>query len=89
MSDTVGPNVKRLIIHKMAMDAIPDGGGFADGIDFLLSGKLGESAKSATAWVKEALRVFKTAPDNPFGDDDEAIAGAILQKIEERQRGDK
>lgn len=35
--------------------------------------------------MQEALRIFKTAPDNPFGDDDEAIAGELLQKIEERQ----
>lgn len=86
MSETIGPNVKRLIIRKMSVDAIPKGGGFGDGIDFLMSGKIGESAKAATAWVKEALRVFKTAPDNPFGDDDEAIAGHILAGIEAREK---
>ena len=82
----IGPNVKRLIAHKMSVDAIPPGGGLSDGFSFLLSGKLGESAKNASEWVKDAIRIVKTAPDNPYGDDDEAIAGALLSKIADRQK---
>jgi hypothetical protein len=33
-----------------------------------------------------ARPLVKAAPDNPYGDDDEAIAGAILAGIEERKR---
>lgn len=33
----MGPNVKRLIIRKMAADAIPSGGGLAAGLHFLRS----------------------------------------------------
>jgi hypothetical protein len=30
----LGPNTRKLLIHKMSHDAIPDGGGLADGISF-------------------------------------------------------
>ena len=33
----LGPNAKRLLAHKMSVDAIPAGGGLADGIKFLSS----------------------------------------------------
>ena len=32
-----------------------------------------------------ALQLVKAAPDNPYGDDDEAIAIAILEKIDTRR----
>jgi hypothetical protein len=79
----IGPNVKKLIAHKMSLDAIPPGGGIADGVSFLLSGKLGESAKAASEWVRRAIATVKAAPDNPFGDDDEAIAAELLRRIDE------
>lgn len=83
----MGPNVKKLIAHKMAMDAIPPGGGFADGANFLLSGNLGESGRNAAEWVKQAIHAVKAAPDNPYGDDEEVIAAEILRRIKERQQG--
>ena len=84
-----GPNVRKLICHKMALIMIPPGtkDGLATGIKALSSAKgLGDAAREATAWVFEAIDVVKTAPDNPFADD-EAIAGEILRGIEERKRG--
>lgn len=86
MSKPIGPNVKKLIIRKMSLDAIPPGGGFQDGIEFLASNRLAESGRNAAEWVQQALAVFKTAPDNPYGDDDEAIAGELLRRIEEMQK---
>jgi hypothetical protein len=85
----MGPNVKKLIAHKMALDAIPPGGGVADGASFLLSGKLGESAKAAAEWVKQAIAVIKAAPDNPYGDDDEAIAAEILRRVGGKQNANR
>jgi hypothetical protein len=76
----MGPNVKSLVIRKMSYGAIPDGGGLMDGIKFL-RGDLTKSARKAQEWVDEAIATVKTAPDNPFGDD-EAIAGEILRQIE-------
>lgn len=83
----MGPNVKRLIAHKMATDAIPANGGFADGLRFLSSAEsIRNGCRAATAWVQDAIAAVKAAPDNPFGDD-EAIAGEILQQIEARKAG--
>lgn len=83
-----GKNVKKLIVRRMSVDAVPSGGGLQSAIDYLMSpSKIAESAKSATKWVFEAIDVVKTAPDNPYGDDDEAIAGAILARLEEKKRG--
>ena len=82
----IGPDVRRLIAHKISLEAIPPGGGVADGANFLLSGKLGEAGARAAKWVREAIDLVKTAPDNSFGDDDEAIAAELLRRIDERQK---
>lgn len=80
----LGPNVKRLLVLKVAKDAIPDGGGFAAGIDALMTpGRMVELSRNALMWIEEALTVFKSASDNPYGDNDEAIAGAILHTMGE------
>jgi len=38
---------------------------------------------SAEAKAIQAIQLVKSAPDNPFGDDDERIASEILSKIQE------
>jgi len=81
-----GPNVKRLIIERMSYLAIPKDGGLADGIAlFTTPGKLGDVVRQATTDVEACIAVAKTAVPNPFGNDDEAIAGEILRKIDERK----
>jgi phosphosulfolactate phosphohydrolase-like enzyme len=56
------------------------------GLDFLMNKeRVIEGAQKATAWVQGAIAVIKTSPDNPFGDDDEAIAGEILKRLKERR----
>lgn len=82
----LGPNVRRLIAIKMAKDAITSGGGFADGMKYLTSPGLGQRAQEAAKWVEEAIRTVKSAPDNPWGDDDEAIAGELVKRIEAKQK---
>ena len=82
----MGPNVKKLVAHKVALDAIPSGGGLQAGIAFLMDKyRIIETTRKAQEWVAQAIALVKTAPDNQYGDDDEAIAGAILQGIKERQ----
>jgi hypothetical protein len=77
-----GRNVKMLIAWRISSLAIPKDGGIADGIAlFTTPGKLASVARDATRWVEAALSAVKAAPDNPHGGDDEAIAGAILDKI--------
>jgi hypothetical protein len=80
-----GPNVTKLITKFIAREAIPVGGGLADGIEFftnpehrkqiLIRSELGAMA---------AIEAIKLASNNPYGDDNEVIAGIILEKIEQR-----
>ena len=80
-------SVQRLVIRKMLHDAIPDGGGLQDGIAFLLNqDAMNEGYRRASKWVQEAIHAVKSAPDNPYGDNDEAVAEAILAKLDEKRR---
>ena len=86
-----GPNVKRLIIHRMSILMIPPGtkDGLAEGVKALLEpGKIPKIAREATVWVELAIQAVRDAADpNPWRDkDDEAIAGEILRGIEVRLR---
>ena len=86
----IGPNVRRLIAWKMALLAIPVGSGkdsFSRGLDVITNrGKFSSIASEASAWARAAIATMKTAPDNPYGDNDEAMAGAILEGIELREK---
>jgi tRNA G18 (ribose-2'-O)-methylase SpoU len=83
-----GPNVKKLIAHKMSLIMISPGcgNGLATAIEALTKpGNLGAVAREATTWVEAAIAAVKAAPDNPYGDD-EAIASEILHQIELRKK---
>jgi hypothetical protein len=83
-----GPNVKKLIAMKVARDAIPNDGGFMDGIKFLLDKeKISTTATRATEWVKRAIQAVRDAKEpNPWKSaDDEAIAAEILRQIESKE----
>lgn len=82
----IGPNLKKLMAHKMAIDAVPPGGGLWSAIEVLMSTeKMRENAQRALEWALLSINAVRCAIDNPYGDDEETIAGAILQKIEERK----
>lgn len=86
------PNVKKLVIRKMAQDAIPAGGGLGDGIRFLTTpGALGKSWVEAAFWAERAFQqVREAAEPNPWKTaSDEEIAGELLRKAEERDRWQK
>lgn len=86
MSRVLGRNTRRLLAHFIAREAIPIGGGIGDGVNFLTNPELLRSGtEKAMANMESALQAVKSAPDNPYGDDDEAIAEAILKRLEERQ----
>ena len=87
-AERLGPNVKRLIAHKMSLDAVPAGGGMDAALSFLSSkDNITESARRAKDWVRLAIKAVRSAAEpNPWKDaDDEAIAGHFLEKIAERQ----
>jgi hypothetical protein len=88
MSETIGPNVKKLIIYRISFAAIPKGGGVADGIRFLADNdKIKKAMFESYNWVKSAIQVVRqAAKPNPWIDStDEEIAEEILRKIEERK----
>jgi hypothetical protein len=79
-----GPNVKRLIAIRIGNAAIPNGceNPMGEGLAFLVDrDRVTQAARAATRWVEEALAAVKSAPDNPYGDDDEVIAGELLRRI--------
>lgn len=89
MSTPITPNVKRLIIHKMSVDAVPAGGGIGDALKFLTTpGGIGKGWKEAADWVKSAITVIRQAAEpNPWKESsDEDIAGYLLKRIEERKQ---
>jgi len=80
-----GPNMTKLIIRFMAREAIPPRGGIADGLEFFKNPEhRKEVMAKAEANAIAAIQLIKAAPDNPFGDNDEEIAGILLKKIGER-----
>ena len=80
--NTLGPNVKKLISHKVSIEAIPEGGVVSDGIELLI-----QTFKESTAWVEKAIDVIRHAEDpNPFRHaNDESIAGELLKRIDEKR----
>lgn len=83
--EKLGPNAKKLLAYFIAREAIPPGGGIGDGLNFLLdSERRYQGLTKAVGALKAALAAVKSAPDNPYGDDDEAIAVAILERVEAR-----
>lgn len=83
----MGPNVRRLVCHGFSLLAIPSGDGFLEAVAVLKNPhKMSELMRKATVQAFEWIDCVKSAPDNPYGDDDEAIAEAILAKVEEKRQ---
>lgn len=81
----LGPNLKRLLAIVTAKIAIPPGGGLADGMRVLTTpGAMVNAARQGLVQVDQMIAAVRSAPDNPYGDDEEIIAGAILAQLEER-----
>jgi hypothetical protein len=82
----IGPNAKKLLAHFAALEAVPRGGGLADGLNFLADpDRRRRGFERAMANLDAALEAVKSAPDNPYGDDDEAIAAAVLERVEAKR----
>lgn len=83
----LGPNMKRLIIHKVSVDAIPQGGGLGAGIGFLTSrGALMNGFRSAAEWCRSAVKAVRSAaePNRWKEATDEEIAAEILRRLAAR-----
>jgi hypothetical protein len=77
-----GPYVTRLIMQCISREAIPIGGGIADGIKFFTdeSHRKDVMQRAETIALK-FVEAIKKAPDNPYGTDNEVIAKALLDKL--------
>jgi hypothetical protein len=93
MSDEkIGPNLKRLMIERASLTMIPSGiaDGFGAAVKALTTpGVLSQHMRDALTWATSAIALMKTAPDNQWGDDAEAIAGEILKRITEKRLTEK
>lgn len=79
-------NVAQLVIRKASVDLIPAGASFADGAaNMAKPGNLQRALREAKVWVDQAIAAVKSAPNNPYGTDDEEIAAVILKKLEEKR----
>lgn len=82
----LGPNTRELLAHFIAREAVPVGGGLADGLNFLTDpDRRRRGIEKAMADMEMAIEAVKSVPDNPYGSDDEAIAAAILKRVKERK----
>lgn len=78
----IGPNAKQLLAHFIAIEAVPVGGGIGSGLNFLVDPeRRKQGIDRAMANLDKALALVKSTPDNPYGNDDEKIAAAILERI--------
>lgn len=82
-----GKYVTKLITRFFIIEIIPKGGGVDDALKYFQDR---EHRKRVTDAAEKkaiaAIELVKTAPDNPFGDDDERIAQALLS-LDEKRRG--
>lgn len=82
--------VTKLAIYLASRKAVPDGGGLFDGVAWLKDKeRMKADMKACFAEAQTYIDAVKAAPDNTYGDDDQAIAKAILDAIEERRSGRK
>lgn len=83
---TYGPNMKKLLTQFIAREAIPPGEGLNAGLAFFTDEEHRKQViEKAEVKMNDAIKAVKTAFDNPYGDDDEAIAEAVLKQIEEKK----
>lgn len=82
----LGPNAQKLFIRFISREAIPSGGDITDGTKFFLDKVHREKVMDkAFTNFEAAITAVRLAPDNPYGDNEEIIAGAILEQIEQRE----
>lgn len=92
VKDKYGPNMRKLFSEFIARETIPTGtkNGLADAVEFFTNeNRRNQVLLKAKSGMENAIAAIKSAPDNPYGDDDEVIAGILLEKIKERRNEQK
>jgi hypothetical protein len=81
----MGANVKRLLaIHSSNVSIKRYGGGIAGSVEGIKN--MASVAREAMGEIEQMIQAVKSAPDNPYGDDDEVIVGEILRQYDERKQ---
>lgn len=81
------PNVRRLLIYRMSVLAVPSGGGLADGLSFFTdTDKRRGVMVDAEKWTRDAIAAVRNAGEpNPWNvATDEEIAAEILRRTEQK-----
>lgn len=82
-----GPKMHRLAAVCAAREAFPKGGSFADGMAVLSSVEdIQEVTRQALALADELILIYREALDTSYEDDEETIAGAILDVLNTRKK---
>ena len=85
-----GKNVTKLILRFVAREAIPPGKGMGAAVEFFKdAGHRKRVLESAESKAIAAIQLIKDAPDNPYGNDSEVIAGMLLEKIGKRLQDER
>lgn len=81
-----GPNVTKLITKFIAREAVPPGGGLGSAVEFFSNQEHRKKVlEAAETKALQAIELIKSAPDNPYGNDDEQIAGELLKLVSQRE----
>lgn len=75
-------NLGKLACKIAAFEGISAGADIHDGVEFLLDPELPKKLIAAKAKANACIDAIMQASDNPYGEDREAIAAAILAKID-------
>ena len=80
----MGPNYRNLVAVRGQIVVAPRGRNIVDAIGMIANRKpLYTITREAMEWVRDAIANIKAAPDNPCGDNEEAICGEILNQLVE------
>lgn len=85
----MGPNVRRLVVLNMEAVVIASGDDPDEGEHMVIfedPAKFLARMRQAQAHVAAMIEMVKATPGNPYGDDDERIAGWLLGQREGRMQ---
>lgn len=76
-------NIQQLILWRVSYEAVPAGGGLADGIAWILDAEVRKRTfADAKVWVEGAIRVMKAEFLDMSDQTDEFVAGRLLVHIQ-------
>ena len=81
-----GPWVKKLAIRKFSVDAVPPGGGIADGINALRSPDMPRKMAKCFEWAFEQIDKLRNAHNDLREFSDEQVAQLLVEAIKQEYK---